>query len=73
MPRDESKHDAFRRLVAQRTNAVIERIRILGNCANPQLYEYDQEDVKKVFRAIEGELRAVKGRFKGSKQAEFTL
>jgi hypothetical protein len=73
MTRSESKSAAFRRLASKRTNVVIDRLRILGHCANPQLYEYSQEDVKKIFRAIEADLRAVKAKFKNSTRSEFEL
>ena len=73
MPRNETKTDAFRRLATQRTNAVLERLRILGNCANPTLYEYSQEDVKKIFRAIESEVRDIKAKFSNSRLPEFHL
>lgn len=73
MAQGETKRDAFRRLATQRTNAVLERLRILGNCANPALYEYTQEDVKKIFRTIEAEVRAVKAKFSNSSTPEFRL
>lgn len=73
MARIESKRDAFRRLGTQRTNAVLDRIRILGHCANPQLYEYTEEDVRKVFLAIESELKAVKAKFTNSSRSDFRL
>jgi len=69
----ESKEEAFRRLATKRTNAVLERIRVLGHCANPQLYDYTQEDVRKIFQAIEKELRIVKIRFQNSSKSEFRL
>jgi len=69
----ESKKEAFGRLATKRTNAVLERIRILGHCANPQLYDYTQEDVKKIFQAMEKELRVVKIRFQNSTKSEFHL
>jgi len=69
----ESKEEAFRRLATKRTNAVLERLRILGHCANPQLYDYTQEDVRKIFQAIEKELRVVKVRFQNSTKSEFRL
>lgn len=69
----ESKREAFRRLATQRTNSVLDRLRILGHCANPALYEYSEEDVRKVFRAIEAELRAVKAKFQNSSRSEFQL
>jgi len=73
MARSETKHDAFRRLATQRTNAVLERLRILGNCANPGLYEYTDEDVKKIFRTIESEVRTIKAKFSNSRVPEFRL
>jgi hypothetical protein len=73
MARTETKREAFRRLASQRTNAVIERIRVLGHCSNPQLYEYTDEDVKKIFRAIEAEVKSVKAKFNGSKPRDFVL
>ena len=69
----ESKNEAFQRLATKRTNAVLERLRILGHCANPQFYEYSEEDVKKIFRAIEKELKIVKTKFQNSSKSEFRL
>lgn len=69
----EAKRDAFKRLGGQRTSAVLERLRILGNCANTQLYEYSDEDVRKIFSAIRNELRSVEAKFKNSRKPEFEL
>lgn len=73
MPKYESKSDAFRRLATKRTNTVINHLRILEHCANPQLYEYSQDDVKRMFRAIETELKTVKAKFSNSSRSEFQL
>lgn len=73
MSRSESKRDAFRRLATQRTNNVLDRLRVLGHCANPHLYEYSAEDVKRIFKAIDAELRAVKAKFQNSSRSEFQL
>ena len=73
MSRSESKSDAFRRLATQRTNNVLDRLRVLGHCANPHLYEYSDEDVKRIFKAIDAELRAVKAKFQNSSRSEFQL
>ena len=69
----EAKREAFRRLASQRTTAVLERLRILGNCANSQLYEFSDEEVTRVFRAIESELRVVKAKFRNSSKPNFSL
>lgn len=73
MAQDDKKREAFLRLATRRTNAVLDRIRVLGHCANRHQYEYDAEDVNKIFRAIDAELRGVKAKFKNSKQTKFTL
>ena len=73
MARTESKKDAFRRLATQRTNTVLNRLRVLGHCSNSQLYEYSQEDVKKIFRVIEAEVKATKAKFINSSKSEFQL
>ena len=67
--RDESKREAFRRLAEKRTNAIFEKIRILGNCANPYAYEWEEEDVRTIFAAIENELKLAKTRFAQSQRS----
>ena len=69
----ETKREAFRRLASRRTETVVERIRILANCANTQLYEYSEEDVKKIFRAVDRELRAARTKFANSQRSNFSL
>ena len=59
----ETKGEAFKRLAEKRTNAVLDRIRILSNCSNPYAYEYSEEDVRLVFAAIDQELRLAKAKF----------
>jgi hypothetical protein len=73
MANNEEKREAFLRLATKRTNALIDRIRVLGHCANRHQYEYDRDDVKRIFRAIDAELRAVKAKFQNSTQSRFTL
>lgn len=67
----ETKHQRFKRLAAQRTNGVLDRLRVLGNCANPGSYEYTEEDIRKIFSSIEKELQTVKSKFKNSKSEKF--
>ena len=52
-PKNESKQDKFKRLASQRTNEVIKKLQILGNCANRGIYEYSKEDIAKIFNTIE--------------------
>lgn len=69
----ESRSEKFKRLATQRTNAVLEKFRLLGNLSTKANYEYSDEEVNKIFSAIESQLRSTKSLFtKGSKK-EFRL
>ena len=59
----ESKRDRFVRIAETRTNKIIDMIRLLGNCSNKGNYAYTEDDVKKIFSAIETELKAAKSKF----------
>ena len=65
----ETKRTAFRRLAEKRTNAILEKIRILSNCANPYVYEWDEEDVRKIFSTVEQELKLARGRFQQAQRS----
>ncbi len=60
---NEGRRDRFKRLAVKRANKVLEALRVLGHCSNRQLYEYDGDDVKKLFSVIDKELRRVKVQF----------
>ena len=64
----ENRRDRFMRLATKRTNEVLRRIRILGNCSNKSVYAYTEKDIQKIFSAIEAELRDAKTRFASNKK-----
>ena len=72
-PTNETKRDKFLRLATQRTKDVLSRLRILGNCANRSVYEYNESDVDKIFSAIDNQLKDVKAKFHFPKKEEFKL
>jgi CHASE1-domain containing sensor protein len=72
----ETKRDKFVRLAEARTNKIIDMIQLLGNCSNASAYDYTQQDVDKIFGAIESELREAKKKFNkvdAKKSSRFTL
>jgi len=71
----ETKRERFVRVAENRTNKIIDMIRLLGNCSNKGNYDYSDEDVKKIFNAIESELKTAKGKFfeADSPQKKFSL
>ncbi len=68
----ETKNEKFKRLATYRTNRVLERLRILGNLSNRSNYDYTQDEVKKIFGAIEEQLGIVKMKFKQKDKKKFT-
>lgn len=66
----ETKSEKFVRVAEARTNKIIDMIRLLGNCSNKSTYEYTKDDVKKIFNAIDEELRYAKSRFDTSESSE---
>jgi len=69
----ETRKDRFRRVATRRTNDILNRIHILGNCSNKSAYVYTEEDVQKIFSAIEKELRATRARFVKIRKNKFKL
>lgn len=59
MATEQEKAERFKRVAENRTNKIIDQIRLLGNCSNRSNYEYTEEDVKKIFAAIEVELHII--------------
>ena len=74
MSTEQEKAERFKRVAENRTNKIIDQIRLLGNCANRSNYEYSDEDIKKIFSAIESELKETKFKYQTrSKNKKFEL
>ena len=71
----ETKRDRFVRIVENRTNKILDMLRLLANCADKSNYEYDEEDIKQIFAAIDKEVKATKNAFLGidTKEERFSL
>jgi hypothetical protein len=59
------KRAKFVELVEARVNRTIKEVRLIGNLSNRSAYSYSDEDVRKIFRALQKELDVAKGRFGG--------
>lgn len=73
MTREEAKRERFKRLATYRTNLVIKRLKVLGNCSNRSAYSYTKEEVNKIFNEITNELKVIKARFTFKEKKEFKL
>ncbi len=65
---NETREQRFKRIAALRTNAVLDKLRILSNLSNRQMYSYSDEDISKIFSAINKQIKEVRSRFNSQKQ-----
>ncbi|MEL3962563.1 hypothetical protein MKZ01_15180 [Lysinibacillus endophyticus] len=72
---NEEKKDRFKRVAETRTQKILDMMELLGNCSNKNNYEYTQEDVRKIMKALEEELSVLKKKFESnlSKNEKFKL
>ena len=70
-----TKEERFKKIASRRVQEILDKLRLLGNCANKNNYEYTDEQVKKIFSAVDTEWKKVKNEFnKGrNKKKEFEL
>ena len=70
------KRGKFIELATNRVNRTIKDIRLIGNLSNRSAYEYTEDDVKRIAKALQRELDLMKSRFVGGNQGsdgEFSL
>ena len=72
MGRDE-RIDRFKRVATNRTNKVITDLQSLSKCSDKKNYEYDEQQVRKIFSTIDNELRYIKSLFRKTRRGKFRL
>lgn len=58
-----AKRERFKKIAEQRTNKILKTLQLLSNCANKSNYDYTDEEIKKIFSAIEKEVKNTKNKF----------
>ena len=66
MAETESKHDKFKRIASRRVQKAIKDIGNIKNLSKSS-YEYTEEEVEKIFNALQGTLDDTRNAFKGQK------
>jgi len=59
----DNKRERFKRLGEYRTNEVLKKLKVLGNCANRSAYEYNEVEVNNIFSAIEKMTKQIRAKF----------
>lgn len=67
------KKERFKRLAEYRTNEVLKRLKVLGNCSNRSAYSYSEEEISKIFSEIERTVKETKSKFHFPKGKKFKL
>ena len=57
------KQERFKRLAEQRVNAIMDKLRLLGQLSNRSNYHYTDAQVRTIFKAIQKDLNATKAKF----------
>ncbi len=70
---NESKRDRFKRVAEKRTKKILKMMELLGNCSNKNNYDYTEDDVNKIIKVIEEQLRILKFKYKESSKENFQL
>ncbi|MDI6734688.1 MAG: hypothetical protein QME42_00585 [bacterium] len=70
---EETKEERFKRLASSRTNTILKKLDVLGNCSNIQVYGYTKKDIDKIFSAIEAKMKQTRGRFSFPDEEKFRL
>ena len=64
MDNSKLKKERFKRVASKRVDNLLSGIRSLSNCSNTNNYEYTDEDVQKMIKAIKYELKTMETLFK---------
>lgn len=65
-----TKREKFVKLAESRTVNAIKAIRVIGKLGNRNAYEYDDADVRKIVKALNDEIEALKNRMKATKSSD---
>ena len=58
------KREKFVDLAEARVSRALQSIRVIGNLSNRSTYEYTDEDVRRIMKALSTELEAMHARFR---------
>ena len=64
MDNSEKKEDRFKRVASRRVENILKGIRSLSKCSNINNYEYNEEDLNKMVKAIKAELKTMEIQYK---------
>jgi hypothetical protein len=68
-----NKHERFLKVAEARTQKILDDLEQLSHCARSVSYEYTEEEVKKIFTALDDGLKKAEGAFHGLSRFSLTI
>ena len=69
----ETKEQRFQRIAERRVQRVLDSLRSLSQTSNKRMYKWKDQQMNKIWSAIERELKACKACFAEDEEKEFKL
>jgi len=60
---EDQKRARFEKIAVKRTQTAVTAIAKLANCSNPATYDYDENDVERLFTALETQIARTRAEF----------
>jgi len=67
----ETKEERFKRVAVKRVQRVLDSLRSLSHCSNKRMYEWNNEQLKRIWTALDKELKKCRESFENSEPEEF--
>ena len=73
--RTKAKEERFKKIATRRVKEILNKMRLLRNCANKANYFYTEQQARKILNTIEEEWKNVRHEFNKnkSKRSDFSL
>ena len=71
--RGETKEERFKRLAEKRVQCVLDSLKRLSQLSNKRMYIWNDGQLKKIWNAIEKDLKVCRESFDNTEQEEFRL
>ena len=69
----ETKEQRFKRVAERRVRRVLDSLRSLAQCSNKRMYNWDEEQLQKIWDAVDHIFKSCQENFKNAEPEEFQL
>ena len=73
MRSEAQKEERFKRVAERRVQRLLDDLRKLSQCSNRRMYKWNDEQLTKIWMAVDQELAACKASFENAEPKEFKL